>query len=94
LPSPKFSLYGKAGVARLQTIERASARFRCYPSVVCPLFFIAVPPVSTDQTDTRFAYGAGAQVKIVAVSVRLEYQRINGRGGDPDLLSLGLIWRF
>jgi hypothetical protein len=62
--------------------------------VPCIYFLVAVPPVSTDQTDTRLSYGAGAQLKLAALRVRLEYQRIRADGGDPDLVSLGLAWMF
>lgn len=91
LPIPWLDLYGKAGVARLQTTGQADIRIVCV-NVPCPE--IAFAPVSLDRTDTRFAYGAGAQVKVAALSVRLEYQRIGSSGEDPDLLSLGLAWRF
>ena len=40
------------------------------------------------------AYGAGVQGKWGPLVVRGEYERINAGGGDPDLLSLGAIWRF
>jgi hypothetical protein len=47
-----------------------------------------------DQTDARFAYGAGVQAKLSSFGVRLEYERISVSGGDPDLLSLGVTWTF
>jgi hypothetical protein len=29
-----------------------------------------------------------------ALAIRLEYERAKATGGDPDLLSFGLAWRF
>jgi len=40
------------------------------------------------------AYGAGVSVKLAALAVRLEYERVSQRGGDPDLLSLGVTYSF
>lgn len=40
--------------------------------------------VHRDQTDARFAYGAGIQAKLAAIAIRLEYERISVSGGDPD----------
>jgi hypothetical protein len=49
-------------------------------------------PTRTSGNDTRFAYGAGLQVKVAGLAVRAEYERISAGGGNPDLLSLALTW--
>ena len=91
IPVPILDVYAKAGAARLQTRVDATGAFGCWPPLLC-----AVGPVAfqRDQTDVRFAYGAGIQAKLSAIGVRLEYERISARGGDPDLLSLGVSWTF
>jgi hypothetical protein len=91
LPLPLFDVYAKAGVARLQMAVNASLNFYCTIDSPCA----PTPrPLRVDRTDARLAYGAGAQIKIAAFAVRAEYERISASGGDPDLLSLGVIWRF
>jgi opacity protein-like surface antigen len=91
LPLPLLDIYAKAGVARLQ--RSASSSLTLAPGVGTCVF-----PCNTyfrnDQTAARFAYGAGAQVKISSLAVRAEYERINESNGSPDLLSLGVAWRF
>jgi opacity protein-like surface antigen len=96
LPLPLLDIYGKAGFARLQTTANATyygcdARKQICPAVVGP------PNLSVfrlDRTDTRFAYGAGAQIKLAGFAVRAEYERVSESGGNPDLLSLGVSWTY
>jgi opacity protein-like surface antigen len=91
LPLPLFDVYAKAGLARLHTAVNASLNFYCTIDSPCP----PTPHYfRVDRTDTRFAYGAGAQIKLTAFAVRVEYERISASGGDPDLLSLGITWSF
>jgi len=53
-----------------------------------------------DDTDdsTDLAWGAGAQLRLDKLAVRLEYERFNfnaGSGFDaPDMISLGATWTF
>src|SRR6266404_2402325 len=89
IPLPLVDIFAKAGVARLQTT--VNARITCNLGGDCP----PTPfPFALNRTDTRFAYGAGAQLKLSAFGVRAEYERISASGGDPDLLSLGVTWSF
>jgi opacity protein-like surface antigen len=91
LPLPLLDLYGKVGLARLQTTVHAT--LICLAGGDCPPTPF-IPPFALSKTNTSLAYGAGAQVKLSAFALRLEYERISASGGDPDLLSLGLTWRF
>ena len=92
LPLPLLDIYGKAGAARLHTTVKAIdvGHFNC-GVVVCEAHIGGVP---VDRTDISLAYGVGVQVKLSALAIRLEYERARVTGGDPDLLSLGLGWRF
>jgi hypothetical protein len=92
IPLPFLDVYGKAGLARLQTTVNTSL----YCTAMCPPpgAAVFVTPFSVSETDTRFAYGIGAQIKIAAFAVRLEYERISAPGGDPDLVALGATWSF
>ena len=49
---------------------------------------------SFDRTDTSFAFGVGAQVKVSSFAIRGEYQRFSSDLGDPTFWSLALTWSF
>ena len=90
LPVPFFDVYGKAGVARLQTDVTTVA------AVTCPVSSPNCPPIFSrqKQTDNKFAYGVGVQSKFWGVSFRAEYERISSQFGDPDALTVGATWTF
>jgi len=90
LPVPIFDLYGKAGMSRLQTSVNASVSC-APPAATC---VVSLPSYHQDSTETRFAYGAGAQAKFMSVAVRAEYERISAPAGSPDLYSLIVTWTF
>jgi opacity protein-like surface antigen len=90
IPLPYLDIFAKAGAASLKSSVNASAKVTCPISLPC--FPIFVPPYSASASSTRFAYGAGLQVKVAGLAVRAEYERISAGGGDPDLLSLALTW--
>jgi opacity protein-like surface antigen len=92
IPLPYLDIFAKAGAAELKSSVNANAQATCPISLPC--FQILIPPYSASSSDTRFAYGAGLQVKVAGLAVRAEYERISARGGDPDLLSLALTWGF
>jgi hypothetical protein len=90
LPVPFFDVYGKAGVARLQTDVTTVAAVTCPVSTPnCPSIFSR-----QNQTDNKFAYGVGLQSKFWGVSFRAEYERISSQFGDPDALTVGATWTF
>jgi len=79
MPVPFFDLYGKIGVARLQTDT----------NVLGPH-----GPFRLSYTDTDLAYGAGVQWKFSNIAVRAEYERISDSNGDPDAFVIGVNWTF
>jgi opacity protein-like surface antigen len=89
LPLPVGDLYAKAGVGRVQT--KVSTSYpdlnTCADSGIC-----GYPP--TDETAARFGWGLGVKFKLSALAIRVEYVRFSVPEGDPDLLSLALLWRF
>ena len=91
IPIPMLELYGRAGIARLQSSGNPND-LECAPGYECPL--IAYRNVRFNRTNTDFQYGAGLQLKLSKLAVRVEYERINDSRGDPDLLSAGLVWTF
>jgi opacity protein-like surface antigen len=92
LPAPLLDVYAKAGVARYRSSDKySSAELSCRAPLLCIFGRVSY---GIDNTDARFAYGVGTQVKLSAVAIRAEYERIAANGADPDLLSLGLTWSF
>jgi Outer membrane protein beta-barrel domain len=91
VPVHFLDVYAKAGVARLETTADASGAFGCWAPLQCAAYPVTV---RRDQTDARFAYGAGVQARLRGIGVRLEYERISAATGNPDLLSVGLTWNF
>ncbi len=80
LPVPTLDLYAKVGLARLQTTASAhEGDFELF---------------RFDKTDTRVAFGAGAQVKIQAFALRGEYEQFSSENGDPSFWSLAFTWSF
>jgi OmpA-like transmembrane domain len=89
IPIPILGVYARAGIARL---ESSGSSYSTCSSGPCPN--IIIPPYRINSTHTDFLYGAGLQVSLSALSIRLEYERINASVGNPDLLSAGLTWAF
>ncbi len=90
LPIPFFDVFGKAGVARLQT-DVNSAVQNCSAAGICTEY---VSIYRQDQTDYRFAYGVGVQSKAWGFAFRAEYERISSPYGDPDALSVSATYTF
>ena len=93
LPIPVVDVFGKAGVARLQTIAKGTSETVQPTGQVCSNGSVSCL-FDSDHTDTRFAYGGGVQLKLARLGIRAEYERISARGGDPSLLSVGATWTF
>jgi hypothetical protein len=91
LPIPFFDIYGKAGVARLETDVTTTVTPACTQMSTCSQL-----PYSYrhDETDNKFAYGVGVQSKFWGVSFRAEYERISSTYGDPDALTVSATWTF
>ncbi len=92
LPIPFFDVFGKAGIARLQT-DVTTFSNNCTPPATCvvgggPTYF------RSNQTDNRFAYGVGVQSKAWGFAFRAEYERISSQFGDPDALTVSATWTF
>jgi hypothetical protein len=91
LPIPFFDIYGKAGVARLQTDATTIVTPSCTQMSTCSQLAYSY---RHDETDNRFAYGVGVQSKYWGVSFRAEYERISSPFGDPDALTVSATWTF
>ena len=91
LPLPLLDVYAKAGVARVDSTLVVTNR--CIPS---PGLCGVDPPFlfRNSGTDTRAAYGAGAQLKFGSLRVRAEYLRFDAAGAHPSLATLGVGWAF
>jgi opacity protein-like surface antigen len=80
LPVPTLDVFGKLGVAELQTdvttFVGSSQFFR------------------QNESSTRLAYGVGVQSKAWGISFRAEYERISSQFGDPDAVTVSATWTF
>jgi opacity protein-like surface antigen len=92
VPLPFVDLYAKAGVGRLQT---KNSIFTADPNACLDTNGAYCGFYSQfDKTAVRFGWGLGTQVKLSSLALRLEYVRFSSPDGDPDLLSLALLWKF
>jgi len=91
LPIPFFDVYGKAGVARLETDVTTTVTPNCAQVSTCSQQAYSY---RHDETDNKFAYGVGVQSKFWGVTFRAEYERISSSFGDPDALTVGAAWTF
>jgi opacity protein-like surface antigen len=89
LPIPIVDIFLKAGIARIESTATTNIVL-CVPPAECPQFM----PVSENRTNEGFAGGVGAQFKFGSLAVRGEYERFNAAGGNPSLLSVGILWKF
>jgi opacity protein-like surface antigen len=90
LPVPVVDVFLKAGIARLQSTLKSSRIGVATCTVTSPNCGL----IRLDTTNAGFAAGAGAQLKFGSLAVRAEYERFSAAGGNPSLLSLGLLWTF
>jgi opacity protein-like surface antigen len=93
IPHSLVDLYGKAGVARLQTRTTSLVSPNCPPNQPCPLSDF-IGSYRTDTTDTDFAWGAGMQLHWWNFAFRGEFQQFQTRDGHPSLVSAGVSWTF
>jgi len=91
LPVPVVDFYLKAGAARLQTTLNGTVFLACPVSLP---YCQPTAPFRIDRTNTNFAAGAGAQIRFGSLAARAEYERFTTVGGNPALVSLGLVWMF
>lgn len=88
-----FDLFAKAGVVRW---DLDGTQYRAAYQAGQP----ALPPTRVDVSDsgTDFAWGVGAQARLLSLAVRLEYERFeldsNKRLEKPRMVSLGVTWTF
>ena len=93
--APWWDLYLKAGGARLRKSWNEAGYDTC---PVCLDNSFGNTYFTGNRWSWDFAYGIGTQVSFGPVAWRLEYVRVNATGnesgGDPDMLSAGVSWRF
>ncbi len=93
LPLQLIDFYGKAGVAQVKSTFSGNAIILPYcgfqPASYCSW------ATNVNRTEVRFAYGAGAQLKLSSLALRTEYEIVQQGGGDPPhIFSLGATWTF
>ncbi len=90
LPIPFIDVFGKLGVARLQTDVTTFEGPACAQNTGCPTATF----YRQNEANTRLAYGVGVQSKAWGISFRAEYERISSQFGDPDALTVSATWTF
>jgi hypothetical protein len=83
-------LYAKVGAGLVHT--RASALV--FTGIECILH---ICEDAKDKDAAHFGWGLGARFKLPKLSslaLQAEYVRFSVPNGDPDLLSIGLLWKF
>jgi opacity protein-like surface antigen len=89
---PFVDLYAKAGVGQLRTktsVWNADPN-ACLDTNGAYCGFSSL----SDKTAARFGWGLGVQFKLSSLALRGEYVRFSSADGDPDLLSVALLWKF
>ncbi len=94
VPVPFLDVYGKAGVAHLQT---DITTYQYTSGGYCPPPYSACSaPIAyrTDQWNTKFAWGAGVGTHWQDFGFRAEYERIASNFGNPSAFTVGVSWTF
>lgn len=94
LPLPFLDVFGKVGVAHLQTDISYQTCTSTVPVAGGGLTCNGLTTSRIDQSDTNFAYGAGVQTKFQDFAFRVEYERIQSNYGNPSSVMVGLTWTF
>ena len=79
LPIPVVNLYGKIGLARMQSTLHETNNGDLF---------------RFDRTNTDIAGGVGLQAKFGPLAIRAEGEVFTAAGAHPRLLSLGATWTF
>jgi hypothetical protein len=90
IPVPFLDIFGKAGVARLET-DVTSTSSSCAPGTACSA---QTTIFRSNRTDNKLAYGVGVQSRAWGIAFRAEYERISSTYGDPDALTVSATWTF
>ena len=91
LPLPYLDVFGKLGVARLQTNQSSYVN----PNGVGTCSYPCVPIGSDiNQTNDKFAYGAGVQFRWQDFAFRAEYEGVSSSYGSPAAVSISATWTF
>jgi opacity protein-like surface antigen len=93
---PFVDLYAKAGLGAVQT---KTAIFTTSPNQCAAYGTCGYWGNWIDKTAGRFGWGLGFQVKLSSLAIRGEYVRFivpssSYPNGEPDLLSVALLWKF
>jgi hypothetical protein len=92
IPLPFLDVYGKLGLAHLQTDNSYFTYLVCTP----PAGGGSCPSISSrfDQNFNKLAYGAGVQAKFQDFAFRGEYERVSSPYGDPGAFMASVTWTF
>jgi len=86
IPVPFLDVYGKLGAAHLQS----NISFNTCTDASCS----NVSTYTVDQSNTKFAYGAGVQWRWQEFAFRAEYEGVASEYGNPEALMVSVTWTF
>lgn len=89
IPVPNLDVFGKLGAGRLETNIGFNTYPCNYPAVNCtPITY------TINQTNTKFAYGAGVQWRYQDFAFRAEYEGVSSEYGNPEAIMVSVTWTF
>jgi len=87
IPLPVLDIYGKLGVAHLQSRLRGNL-----VAPGCTVACTSLGSFNLDTSKTSAAAGVGVQLSLGPLAVRGEYERFGTALASPDLVSVGVTW--
>ncbi len=94
LPLPYLDVFGKLGIAHLQTNIDYQVCTSVTPIAGGGLTCNGSTSARIDQSNTELAYGAGVQVHFQDFLFRAEYERISSSYGYPSAVMVSASWMF
>jgi len=94
LPLPYLDVFGKVGIARLQTNIAYQVCTSVSPAPGGGLTCNSTLGARIDQNDTNLAYGVGVQTHFQDFVFRAEYERVDSSYGYPSTFMVSASWVF
>ena len=94
IPVPNLDVFGKLGAAHLQTDISFNTCTGAYNPAGGPGSCPTSSAYAIDQSNTKFAYGAGVQWRYQEFAFRAEYEGVSSEYGNPEAISVSVTWTF
>ena len=95
LPLPLVQFYGKLGAARVRASgDTAAIGVVGVDTCVYDPDALGCRALHDSRSGTRFAWGAGGELHVLALALRAEYERFGSAATRPAMASLSVCWNF